>query len=147
MGSVISDEEYRVGLTISGPITDTLGYRFSANGSDVADFTKNYYDGGYLNGKEDWSVRGKLRWFPIDTLELKWASDYSDVSCNCTASPIRSLEPWDGNEEDVQEILDGIAPVVPGDENQEVNINSLPFSDSKSWGHSLEANWISVSIS
>ena len=141
MGTIISDEEYRAGLTISGPITNNLGYRLSANGADVAGYTKNYYDGNYLNGTEDWSVRGKLRWFPTETLELKWASDYSDVSSDTTAAPIRSLEPFGGNEGRVQEILDNIAPVVPGDENDEVNINKLPFSDSKSWGHSLEANW------
>jgi iron complex outermembrane receptor protein len=141
MGTTISDEEYRAGLTISGPITDNLGYRLSANGTDVAGYTKNYYDGDYLNGTEEWSVRGKLRWLPTDTLELKWASDYSDVSSDGTAAPIRSLEPYGGNEARVQGILDNIAPVQPGDENDEVNINSIPFSDSKSWGHSLEANW------
>ena len=141
MGAIVNDEEYRAGLTLSGPITDSLGYRLSANASDVAGYTKNYYDGDYLNGKEDWSVRGKLRWLPTDTLELKWASDYSDVSCDCTAGAIRSMKPFGGNETRVQEILDNIAPVQPGEENEDVNINKQPFSDSKSWGHSVEANW------
>jgi iron complex outermembrane receptor protein len=141
MGTIVSDEEYRAGLTISGPISDDLGYRLTANGNDMAGYTKNYYDGDYLNGKEDWSVRGKLRWLPTDTIELKWASDYSDVSCDCTASPIRSLDPFGGNEDDIQAILDNIAPVQLGEENEDVNINQIPFSDSKSWGHSLEVNW------
>jgi iron complex outermembrane receptor protein len=114
MGTAISDDEYRAGLTISGPITDNLGYRFTANGSNVDGYTKNYYDGDYLNGTEDWSVRGKLRWFPTESLELKWASDYGDVSSDGTASPIRSLEPYGGNEDQVQGILDSIAPVQPG---------------------------------
>ncbi len=141
MGTVISDDEYRGGLTLSGPITDNLGYRLTANGSNVDGYTKNYYDGDYLNGTEDWSVRGKLRWFPTEALELKWVSDYGDVTTDGTTSPIRSLEPYGGNDDQIQGILDSIAPVQPGDENDEVNINSIPFSDSTSWGHSLEANW------
>jgi iron complex outermembrane recepter protein len=141
MGSIISDDEYRGGLTVAGPVTDSLGYRFSATGTEVDDFTKNHFDGNDLNGSEEWSLRGKLRWFPTENLELKWASDYSDRSCDCTASPLRSLEPFGGNEDDVDAILANIDPVVPHEENQEVNINQIPFSDSKSWGHSLEMNW------
>lgn len=137
----ISDDEYRGGLMVSGPVTDTLGYRLTASGSTVDDYTKNYFDGDRLNGSDEWSVRGKLRWLPADTLELKWSSDYSDRDCDCTASPIRSLEPFGGNEEEVDEILALIAPVKPGDDNKDVNMNKLPFSESESWGSSLEANW------
>ncbi|MDE0952251.1 MAG: TonB-dependent receptor [Halioglobus sp.] len=141
MGTAVSENEYRGGLTVSGPITDDIGYRFSAVGSTIDDFTDNAYDGDKLNGADEWSVRGKLRWFPVADLELKWASDYSDLSNNASAAPLRSLEPFGGNEEQVQAILDNIAPVRPGEENEDVNINKLPFSNSDSWGHSLEANW------
>ncbi|MGI9293089.1 MAG: TonB-dependent receptor, partial [Pseudomonadales bacterium] len=140
MSTVVNDDEYRAGLTVSGPLTDTLGYRVSANGSDVAGYTENYFDGDDLNGKKVWSLRGKLRWFPIGNLELKWASDYSDLSIE-PAAPLRSIEPIGGNDAAVQDILDMIAPVQPGEENESVNINRLPFGDLKSWGHSLEANW------
>ncbi|MGI9288063.1 MAG: TonB-dependent receptor, partial [Pseudomonadales bacterium] len=140
MSTVVNDDEYRAGLTVSGPLTDTLGYRFLAYGSDVAGYTENYFDGDELNGSEHWSLRGKLRWFPIDKLELKWASDYSDLSSK-PAPPLRSIEPFGGNDAAVQDILDMIAPVQPGEENETVNINRLPFGDSKSWRHSLELNW------
>ncbi|MCP5195151.1 MAG: TonB-dependent receptor [Pseudomonadales bacterium] len=141
MGTAISEDEYRGGLTLSGPITDTVGYRLSAVGSTIEDFTDNAYDGGELNGSDDWSVRGKLRWFPAENVELKWASDYSDMSNNASAAPIRSLEPFGGNEEQVQAILDSIGPVQPGKKNEDVNINNNPFTNMDSWGHSLEANW------
>ena len=139
--TAINDDEYRGGLTVSGPLGESLGYRLSANGVTVDDYTSNYFDGGKLNGSDEWSVRGKLRWLLADNLDLKWSSDYSDLDCDCTASPIRSLEPFGGNEAQVQEILDLIAPVVPGDENKDVNINKKPFNNSESWGHSLEVNW------
>jgi iron complex outermembrane receptor protein len=141
MATAITDDEYRGGLTLSGPITDDLGYRLSAVGSTIDDFTDNYYDGDKLNGSDEWGVRGKLRWLPVEAVELKWASDYSDLSSNGSAPPIRSLEPFGGNEAQVQAILDNIAPVEPGKDNEDVNINKLPFSNSDSWGHSLEANW------
>ncbi len=139
--TAINDEEYRGGLTTAGPLSDTLGYRLSANGATIDDYTKNYFDGDKINGADEWSVRGKLRWLPTELLELKWASDYSDRSCNCSGAPIRRLEPFGGNDAQVDEILANIAPVQPGDDNKDVNINKLPFSDSESWGHSLEANW------
>jgi iron complex outermembrane receptor protein len=141
MGTIMEDDEYRAGLTLSGPVTDSLGYRFSAIGNDVDGYTRNYYDGRDLNGKEEWSVRGKLLWRPTEELDLKWTGDYSDLSCDCTASPIRSLEPFNGNEDYVQGVLDSIAPVVPGKKNQSVNIDSVPANEWSSWGNSLAANW------
>lgn len=139
--TAISGDEYRGALTLSGPVSDTLGYRLSANGTDIGGYTQNKFDGSKLNGSEEWSVRGKLRWLPADNLEFKWASDASDRSCDCSAAPLRSLEPFGGNDATVDEILGLISPVVPGEDNKEVNINKRPFSDSETSGHSLEVNW------
>lgn len=143
MGTIISDEEYRAGVTLSGPVTDSLGYRLTASGNDVAGYTKNLFTGNDLNGSDEWSVRGKLRW-SSDTVEVKWASDYSESNCDCSASPIHSLDPSDGNaghDSFVEGVLDLIAPVVPGDENTKVNQNREGSSETELWGHSLEVNW------
>ncbi|MDZ7781649.1 MAG: TonB-dependent receptor [Halioglobus sp.] len=139
--TAINNNEYRSAFTLSGPVTDSLGYRLSANGSTVDDYTPNFFDGDALNGSDQWSVRGKLRWLPAPTLEVKWAGDYSDRDCDCTAGPIRSLEPFGGNEAQVEDILDSIAPDVPDEQNKDVNVNKQPFSDSESSGQSLEVNW------
>lgn len=136
-----TQQEYRAGLSVSGPITDTFGFRLSAIGNDRAGYTKNYFDGSDLNGGEEWNVRGKLRWFPTEELEIKWASDHGDSSCECTTPAIRSLEVFDGNEVANQRILDSLAPVQVGEENRDVNINKQPFSDSDFSGHSLEVNY------
>ncbi len=140
MGGVLSDDEYRAGLTFSGPITDSVGYRLTASGNDTGGFIKNYDTGNDLNGSEDWSVRGKLRWMG-ENLEIKWASDYGEGECECTASPIYRLETFDGNEDYVNSILDLIDPVEPGDENVDVNIDKEGAFDNEHSGHSLEVNW------
>lgn len=140
MGSVLSEDEYRAGLTLSGPVTDNLGYRLTASADDTGGFIKNYNTGNDLNGSDNWNVRGKLRWVS-EELEIKWASDYGEGDCNCTASPIYSLEPFGGNEEYVNSVLDLIDPVVPGDENDTVNHDKEGAFDNEQWGHSLEVNW------
>ena len=134
-------DEYRGGLTLSGPLSDSFGYRFTANGSTRDGWIKNYYDGDKLNSSDDWSVRGKLRWTPTETLDLKWASDYYDMDCDCTANTIRTLEAFSDNQDQVDAVLQELAPVVPGDENKDTNVNSDVHSETESWGHSLEANW------
>jgi len=141
MGAVEEGEEYRGGFNVSGPLSDNLGFRLAGYASDTDGWIKNFYDGDDYGSSDEWSVRGKLRWNPRDDLELKWSSDYSDYECDCTATPIRSMEPFGGNDAQVDAILDEISPVVPDDENDEVNINKKPFNDMDTWGHSLEVNW------
>ncbi|MFK8050957.1 MAG: TonB-dependent receptor [Halioglobus sp.] len=140
MGTVINDDEYRAGVTLSGPVTDSLGYRLTASGNDVAGYTENVFTGNDLNGSDEWSVRGKLRWSG-DAIDVKWASDISETNCDCSASPIRSLVPFGGNEDFVDGVLDLVSPVVPDDENTKVNQNKEGASQTELWGHSLEVNW------
>lgn len=140
-GSVLSGEEYRAGFTVSGPLTDNLGYRLTGSGSDVSGYTKNFFDGEEYNGSENWTARGKLHWAPTDDIDMVLSVDYSDQECDCTVSAIRSLEPWDGNEAKVAEILGLLDPVVPGDDNNEANIDLIPSSQSSQWGSALEINW------
>ena len=141
MGTVLGDEEYRGGLTLSGPVTEDLGYRLSALGADMDGYTKNYYDGDDYNGSQRWTVRGKLRWLPSDSMDVTLSSDYSEQECDCTVSAIRSLEPWNGNEAKVQQILDRLDPVVPGEHNTDANIDLVPDSESSQWGSAVEVNW------
>jgi len=140
MGAILTEDEYRAGVTFSGPITDNLGYRLTASADDTGGWIENVNTGNDLNGSDNWNVRGKLRWTG-DDIEIKWASDYGEGDCECTASPIYRLDPFDGNEVDVDEILDRIAPVVPGDENVKVNHDKEGAFSTEQWGHSLEVNW------
>ena len=49
MAGAAENNEYRLGATVAGPITDTLGFRLSGSGSDVDGWIKNRFDGDDLN--------------------------------------------------------------------------------------------------
>ena len=80
--TVISDDEYRAGVLVSGPVTDDLGYSLTAFGTDVGGYTENIHTGNDLNGTRDWTARGKLRWSG-ETVEVKWSSDFSEGESDC----------------------------------------------------------------
>jgi len=61
---ITDDHESRVQATISGPITDTLGFRLAGNYSDYRGNIYNIATGSWLNGSEDATLRGKLVWTP-----------------------------------------------------------------------------------
>lgn len=133
---------YRGGFNISGPITDSLGYRVSGFGNTMDGWIRNVQTGEDLNNRDEWSGRAKFRWNANDDLELLWSSDYTRLDCNCTVSTLRSAELEDGiSAAGLQTALDEIAPVVPGFENTSVNLNGQQYNDQELWGHSLQANW------
>lgn len=135
--TAVEDDEYRIAGTVSGPITDDLGYRLSGSVVDDAGFIKNYHDGETLNGEESYTVRGKLLWQPTERLELLWSSDYSKKDCECTALSLRSIMASDSQEAALQEQL----PVVPSTKNQDVNNEYETFTKLRASGHSLTLNW------
>ncbi len=141
MGGVEEGEKWMGGFNVSNTLTDNLAFRIAGFASEEDGWIENVNNGDDLNNYDEQTIRGKLRWTPMDTLELKWASDYSGRDCECTQNTIRSMDPFNGNEDDVQEILDELAPVVPGDENDKANVSYAPDQDWESWGHSLEINY------
>ncbi|MET3723766.1 TonB-dependent receptor [Sphingomonas trueperi] len=56
------DREYGGNFSVTGPISDTLGYVFSASYSNWGGNVRNVIDGKDVNGRETLSTRGKLKW-------------------------------------------------------------------------------------
>jgi iron complex outermembrane receptor protein len=146
-GYATEDEEYRSSFTVSDGLTDSLAGRLTGYYNKDEGWIENVYDGNDVNDSDDWGIRGKLLWEPTDDLQVKWSSDYSDRNSNCCNAAFRSLDPYpappdpDNNQARVDEILAQLAPVVPGDENRKVNLNSDLTTDTNASGHSLEVNW------
>jgi len=56
------DSEFGGNFSVTGPISDTLGYVFSASYSNWGGNVRNVTDGKDVNGRETLSTRGKLKW-------------------------------------------------------------------------------------
>jgi|TARA_B110000503_G_scaffold79205_1_gene121701 iron complex outermembrane receptor protein len=135
--TAIENDEYRLDGSISGPITDTLGYRLTASGVDNDGYAENFYTGDKLNSSKSYNVRGKLLWQANEDLEFLLASDYSWSDCKCTSLSVRSV----GESLNQQASLDALLPVVPSDDNQNVNNDERTFTHIRSSGVSLTTNW------
>jgi iron complex outermembrane receptor protein len=135
--TAIEDNEYRLDGSVSGPITDNLGYRLTGSGVDEDGYAKNVYNDDKINGTQSYNVRGKLLWQAREDLEFMFASDYSWSDCDCTALSVRSILP----STEQQRLLDEQLPVVPSKHNQDVNNDQRTFTHLRSSGYSLSANW------
>ena len=69
--------EYRVGGTVSGPITDELKGYLSAFTGHYDGNVKNLYTGETVNGYEHTGGRGKLVYTPSSALTLTFAADFT----------------------------------------------------------------------
>jgi len=60
--NVTSDQEYGASVSVSGPISPTVGYIVSGAYSKWQGNVNNLYNGQKLNGRESGNLRAKLRW-------------------------------------------------------------------------------------
>lgn len=71
------DDEVRGNISLSGPISDTLGFRLNAYAIDRDGYITNTLNGNDLNGEESHGVRGKLTWQASDALDVNFILDSS----------------------------------------------------------------------
>src|SRR5688572_8481517 len=95
---------YRVGATLSGPISDTLRYRATVSYLDTDGYIDNPFLGEEADPYEDLSARGLLVWEPNDGFRADLRAYISDVSTqalyfnitesvNDTSLPVRVNNP------------------------------------------------------
>lgn len=135
--TAIEEKEYRFNGTISGPITDSLGYRITGSIVDDEGYSRNVADNSRVNGTENYNLRGKLLWQVNEDLEFLWSSDYRESECECTLLSLRSVM----ESPNQQNYLDQLFPVVPSKDNQDVNNDQETFSEIEASGHSLTVDW------
>lgn len=78
----------KVSAGLSGPVSDTLAYRFNAVHAESEGSVKNLSDGNRINGYERTGARGQLLFRPDSQFEFKLSGDYSKE----LASPIRVFQ-------------------------------------------------------
>jgi len=76
------DDTRSAGIAIGGPVTTTgkLLFRLSAHQYDSNGFRNNTYLGrDDTNGRDETTVRGRLRWLPAEDLSVDFAVMFADV--------------------------------------------------------------------
>tara|TARA_R110000823_G_scaffold47903_7_gene121809 strand:- start:13623 stop:15881 length:2259 start_codon:yes stop_codon:yes gene_type:complete len=136
--TAIEDDEYRVNATFSGPLSDSLGYRITGSALNDDGYAENHFNGNRINSAENYTLRGKLLWTASDDLELEWSSDFTDTDCDCNSLSVRAIR------ESPQQaaLLAEQLPVVPADDNQDVNNDQPTFNKTRASGHSLTLDWV-----
>jgi iron complex outermembrane receptor protein len=144
-GTAIEDDQAYGGFTVSGPINDSLGYRVTGSYEWDDGYVDNVDNGDTLNSKDEYALRGKLRWDATDRLSLLFTSDYRDSDSTCCVPTLRVIDPWPeeppNNQADVDEVLDVLSPVKPSDTNRKVNHDFPDEVDFTDAGYSLTADW------
>ena len=77
------DGEQRVQATVSGPITEKLGFRLTGAYSDYRGTVFNLATRNWLNGQQDTSFRGKLEWRPTPRLALTLSAFATRTIASC----------------------------------------------------------------
>lgn len=127
--TVAEQDEYRVRASVSGPLAGSLQGRLTGFYSDVGGHIRNVASGEKINGVESYGARGQLEFDPVDALNLLLIADYRKSESTCCQYQSRFI----GN----PVFLARIAPVVPSEENNEVNVNGFVGGGTEQWGLSL----------
>jgi outer membrane receptor protein involved in Fe transport len=69
--------------SVSGPLSDSVGYSFSAGVNQRDGFGTDLSSGEDYNERSRWNVRGQLLLTPRDNLSLRFIADYDEIDEAC----------------------------------------------------------------
>ncbi len=91
-GLATTDDEAQGDLVLSGPLSDTLGFRSTVNYDNFRGNIRNLYNDEEINGRAIFSTRNKLVWKPNSRLTVDLGLDYIDGR-NTTGRPFFAVDP------------------------------------------------------
>lgn len=136
------DDEMRVSGLVSGPASDTFGYRLSGFWSDRDGHIDNLTDGKKLDGSEAFGFRGKTVWEPNDRLTMTFIGEYNETKDNCCAYVWQRVSPnanFLGNPDNPPAVW--LGSIVPGEDNRQSRVGDEPSSDSTDWAATLRFDY------
>ena len=83
--SYFEDDEIRLKSTLSGPLTDKLGFRLNGFTGSFDGYLDNVFTGEKAQGYDRSGVRGVLQYDPTDTLTASFIFDFMEREDNCCA--------------------------------------------------------------
>lgn len=119
------DNAYAVRGTISGPLSETAGFRLSAFTKDYDGHVRNVANGERLDGNESWGFRGKLQFDPSDQLQITLIGDYRESESEPAVTLRSNNNP---------NYLAEIAPVVPSPTNTSLSYNAPTYANTDQAG-------------
>ncbi len=131
------DNQYGFKGTVSGPISDTVGFRLSGNYRKDEGYIHNFATGNDVNGTENYGLRGKLEFQPSDALNILLIADVSEKESNCCV--MMPLLNEDGP--DPAGFIALIAPSEATESSRSVNQSADPDQPQDVWGVSAEVNY------
>lgn len=76
--TVTTDSEYATNLSVTGPLSETLGYVVSVGYSNWDGNVRNLFNNKKTNGRETFHARAKLRWKATPDLTFTLSGNYLD---------------------------------------------------------------------
>jgi iron complex outermembrane recepter protein len=124
--------EYRFHGTLSGPISDRLGFRLTGYYDDVEGNIHNVPNDKRINGADSSGIRAKLLWEATDALNFTLAGDYRNMHGYCCASTyVQVVNPL------LRQLLGSI---TPGINNRQDDENALTWQTTGQTTVSLTGN-------
>ncbi len=73
----------RLNGNFTGPISDTVAYRVSANINKRDGYATNLESGSDINDRDRWGIQGQLLYAPNDDLKIRVIADYDEIDESC----------------------------------------------------------------
>ena len=135
--SIAEGDEYGFRGSVSGPLSETVGYRLSGNYRTIGSFIDNKLVGGdEANEREHWGLRGKLEWQPTDRLNILLSADYNEENDDCCQpAVIETHGPFQA------EFLSVVSPAEVGPNARSANADAPIYNYTESWGVSAQIEY------
>ncbi|MCX2982034.1 TonB-dependent receptor [Halieaceae bacterium IMCC14734] len=136
--TLTDDDEERILGSVSGPITDALGYRITGHWSDRDGFVNNLTINDDVNSEKSKGLRGKLQWDINDNVQSVLTAYYSEDESTCCALTWLDLDP----SASVFGFVPGeVAPgITPSDQNLDFRSEDGPEDKTETTGGNLRFN-------
>ncbi|GHF14161.1 TonB-dependent receptor [Kordiimonas sediminis] len=121
--------------TVTGPISDQVGFRLSGNVNKRDGFIEDTVSGDTYNNRDRWALRGQLLFEPSDQTEVRIIADASKIDERCCSAPFIGLGPTAA----VSGALGAVFPEVDKF-SRKVATNANMLNKMEDKGISLEAN-------
>lgn len=139
--STTSDGERRLDASLSGPLSERVGFRLNAYGNQRRGDLNNLTYDSTLNGERSRGVRARLDFFkPGDEF---WGRIVADHNGRRIEGPVTTLlaVPAGAKQQNVAPLQPTLAGITPGPDNRNVRIDDPGYSDSRGSSVSASLNW------